>query len=322
MTYKTIINILKKYDNFLISSHISPDPDALSSELAVAEYLKKLGKKVQIINHECVPDRYEFLPGVGTIKGLTDKMKPQFQAAVIVDCGDLARIGNVRRLINDETVIINIDHHVTNDKFGHVNCVEPNASSTAEVLFNIFTSAKFSLTKSLAANLYAGLMTDTGCFCYDNTTAKVHSIASKLREYDFPAYDMYRRSYEAIPLKDMKAFTQLISQFKTFLDNRVVYIEIKKNILKKFSDDFDLRDSILKFIRSIEGVEVFVIISEVSSNVIRVNFRSSDKVNVSKIAADLGGGGHRKASGCVLNGTFDAAKKKVFQAIKKELKVK
>ena len=185
MSMKNIIQTIKANKRFLISAHVNPDPDALCSELAVAIFLRSLGKTVSIVNHQTVPKRFHFLPGVGSIKNYWKNRKVNYDVAIIVDCGDLGRIGKVQDLIQDDKVLINIDHHITNDSFGTLNCVEPNASSTCEVLYELITQAKGKLTKNLATHLYTGIMTDTGSFRYENTTARTHAIVSELMKFKF-----------------------------------------------------------------------------------------------------------------------------------------
>src|SRR3989338_2639816 len=147
MKTNTILKAIRRHRSFLITTHVNPDPDALSSELAMAVFLHKLGKKVMIINEENVPKRFMFLPGIKQMKAYSQSIKSVFDVAIIVDCGDLSRIGQVQKLLTKDKLIINIDHHVTNDYFGHLNLVNLKASSTAEALYELFEGARFPFTK-------------------------------------------------------------------------------------------------------------------------------------------------------------------------------
>ena len=192
-----IIRAIKKYNSFLISTHVNPDPDAICSELALAEYLRSIGKKVTIVNQVSIPDRFLFFPGAKAIKQYKEKMRVEFDIAIIVDCGELSRIGKVQQLLDEFSTVINIDHHITNDSFGRINFVDPQASSTAEILYDLLTKAGCRLTKSIAVNLYAGIMTDTGSFRYDNTKTKTLTIAAHLMKFKFSASDLYAKLYES-----------------------------------------------------------------------------------------------------------------------------
>lgn len=319
MSLKAIKKTIASNKRFLISTHVNPDPDALCSEVAVALFLKSLGKEVFIVNEEKIPERFQFLPGIKQVKALGGKVSLNYDVAITVDCGDLKRIGKVARLLKEGTPLINIDHHITNDFFGTINLVDPKASSTAEVLYDVFKYFKFSLNKTVAVNLFAGIMTDTGSFRYENTTDKTHRIAGELKSFNFSAVDLYQRFYEAIPLKDLKYFSQVISRFDTLCKGRVIVVELTKSQVKKFSEQFDLRDAIFKFLRQIEGVEAIIILTEAGFKETRINFRSSGRVDVAKIAAYFNGGGHKLASGCAIAKNIPLSRKDVLKQVNKQL---
>ncbi len=319
MSMKTIIQTIKKNKKFLISTHVNPDPDALCSELAIAIYLKSLGKQVSIVNHEALSKRFDFLPGSGTIKAYKAGRKINYDVAIVVDCGDLNRIGKVQELLVKGKVLINIDHHVTNTKFGTLNLVQPKASSTAEVLYELLSKARCKMTKSLATHLYLGIMTDTGSFRYESTTARTHAITAELMKCGISPTRLYRKLYEIISVKDLTAFTQLISKFDMVSSGKVVCVELPKKSLDKFSGEFDLRDTIFKFLRAMMGVEVFVIFTQSDRHTTRVNFRSSQKFDVAKLASQFNGGGHKRASGGLVKKNIKETRKDVLRAIRKAL---
>ncbi len=319
MSKRTVIEAIKKNKRFLISTHVNPDPDALCSELAIAAYLRSLGKKVSIINHKALDQRFRFLAGSGALRAYKEGEQIPYDVAVIVDCGDLGRIGKVQNLLKHEKTLINIDHHITNDGFGNINLVRPAASSTAEVIYELLAAAGHPLTKSLAMHLYIGIMTDTGSFRYENTSARTHAIAAKLMAFDFSAPALYRKLYEIISFRDLKEFTKVISHFDIFSEGKVICVELSRKSLSRFSGGFDLRDAIFQFLRSIKGVEVFVILTEIERDKTRVNFRSSHKFDVARLAGYFDGGGHRRASGCLIQKNIAEARKAVLREIKKVL---
>ncbi len=307
-TREKVLSALRKHKSFLLSTHVNPDPDALGSELSMAIFLRAMGKTVHIVNEEPAPQRLAFLPQARLVKGYAQSRNVVCDAAIVLDCGELDRIGKVQKLIAPETFVINIDHHVTNDFFGDINLVEHKASSTAEVLYLLFKEAGHALTKDLAFNLYVGLMTDTGSFRFENTTARTHAICADLMRFDFSVTDIYRRVYASIPYKDLKEFTKLISRFDVLYGGRVVCIELSRKILSRFSEQFDLRDTIFQFLRAMHGVDVFVIFTEVGPKKTRINLRSSSKFDVAKLASEFQGGGHKRASGCSIDKGMKAAR--------------
>jgi phosphoesterase RecJ-like protein len=309
---KTIAKVIGRNQAFLISTHVSPDPDALSSELAVAYYLNARGKTVHIINEESVPQRYTFMPGTSMIKKYSDRKKWPYDVAIIVDCGELSRIGKVENLIDLDKPVINIDHHVTNTNFGDVNLVIRKASSTAEVLYELLKSWRAKITKNMAINLYLGIMTDTGSFRYESTSSRTHQIVGELLKHKFSVTQLYKRLYESIPLADIKNFTNLLSSFESHCQGRVVFVELPRRMVARFSQDFDLRDKIFQYLRSIRDVELVAIFTEHQTTVTRVNFRSQGHIDVSKLAHSFDGGGHKQASGCVINDDLNGAKNKIL----------
>jgi len=315
MNPSKIIQAFEKNETFLVTTHINPDPDALCSQLVTASYLKSKGKRVYLINHDAVPERFHFLPSTKSIKKITKGKKINYDVLVVLDCGDLDRIGEVKNLIKPNKIIINIDHHVTNHMFGNLNLVVPNASSTSEVMYGLLRRAQVPLDKNMATLIYLGIMTDTGSFRYDNTSAHTHEIVSHLLKFNIHVSELYRKIYENVPLTDLKYFTRIADNFEALYKGKVVCVELLKSVYNKFSEDFDLRDKIFKHLRTIRGVEVLVILTEENKNRTRINLRSQRKVNVARLASLFGGGGHRKASGCVIEEGIIEARKKIVKAI-------
>lgn len=318
MNLNKLLTNIRKSKSFLISTHINPDPDALSSELAVALFLRSLGKRVCIMNEEAVPERFKFFPQVKLIKKYDARIRQRFDAAIIVDCGDLERIGAVRSLISGGQTIINIDHHVTNDYFGDINWVKPQASSTAEVLFDILKGSRFVMTRDIAMLLYMGIMTDTGSFRYEMTSAHTHAVVSSLLAYRIPITELYRKLYESVPLADIKLFAKVVADFKIFFRGKVALVELPKKVFVKFSQDFDLRDKIFKYLRTIKDLDVIVILTEHGPDITRVNLRSQGQVDVARLASRFSGGGHSRASGCVIEENMKIAGKKILAVLKEQ----
>ena len=319
MSFAPILQAFRKYKVFIIATHVNSDPDALSSQLAIALYLKAKGKKVFVLSEDVVPARYAFLPESHLIKKVNTSKAVHYDAAIVVDCGDLARVGPIQKVLDPKKPLINIDHHITNDSFGTINHVVPKASSTAEVIFDLFEAAHFKINKKIAALLYLGIMTDTGSFRYENTTSRTHEVISRLLKFDIPVNTYYQRLYETVPLTDLMYFTKIVSSFHSYFGGEVIYIALQSNLMKKFSEEFDLRDKIFRYLRAIKGAEVIIILTEHGKNKTRANFRSQGRVNVARLAAIFNGGGHTRASGCVIDGNIIKAKESILDQLKKVL---
>lgn len=316
-----LIAYLGCHQVFVVCTHVNPDPDALASLLALTKCLRRLGKKVYPVVPESIPQRFQFLPGSSLLKILTVGKKISYDAMIVLDCGDLERIGQVQTMISAGRPIINIDHHVTNHLFGQLNLVVPEASSTAEVIFDLLARLNFTLDEDIANLLYIGIMTDTGSFRYDNTTPHTHFVVSELLKFPVPVAMLYRRLYESIPAHDVKNFTALVNSAEFLLNGRVVCLELTRRQIKKFSEEFDLRDKIFRYVRAIKGVEVIVIFTEEAKDRTRVNFRSQGRVDVARLAFHFHGGGHSRASGCQIPADLKVARKNVLAEIRRILRL-
>lgn len=313
---------LKKYNNFLITVHTSPEGDALGSELGFYNLIKKLGKEGTIVNEDQLPYGYDFLPGSKFIRLLNQGSKNiDFDCLVVLDCADLKRTGQVYRLNQDNKPVLNIDHHISNCNFGDVNWVDPDASSCSEMIYKLFKKLRQPMDDDTALLLYTGIMTDTGSFRYSNTSSFTLKSASELLKFGINVAQVYRNTYENILLADVKLLLKILPRIEFYCQGKVVGFQIKQRLIKNTKPSIDLADVLLNFGRAIKGVEVVVLFKENlnNKNEVRVNLRSQGKVDVNKIASLFGGGGHKNASGCTLNGEIRKIAKKMIAEIKQSL---
>ncbi|MFH1189117.1 MAG: bifunctional oligoribonuclease/PAP phosphatase NrnA [Candidatus Omnitrophota bacterium] len=320
---REVIAAIRKHKNFLISAHINPEGDSLCSQLAMKELLAALGKKAVIVNHDPVPDHYKFLPGIyGLSTDLTRKV--DFDAALILDCPTLKRVGDVAGMIGKDKTIINIDHHISSEKFGDVNWVDPDASSTGEMVYKLFKEMKVPLTKEIALSLYIAILTDTGSFNYDNTSAITHEIAGDLLGYGLEPGSVSESVYERRTLIDIKLLGLVLSTLKVNKTGEIAYLAITRKMISETGADISKSEGFVNYARSIEGVKVAALFKEdmKNSGKINVSFRSKSGADVNKIASFFGGGGHVKASGCILEGKLADVEAKVIAKIEELLKGK
>jgi len=315
-----VVQAIKKHKKFLITAHINPEGDAIGCQLAMKELLDKLGKTAFIVDNDPVPDHYKFLPGSKGVSNRLDRV-PGFDAAVVLDCPTLKRIGRVNELLTDDKTVINIDHHISNEKFGDVRWVDPNASSTGEMVYLLFKKFDVKLSKDAALALYIAILTDTGSFNYDNTTSRTHRIVGDLLEYGLKPADVSEDVYERRSMVDISLLGLVLATIKVNKTGEVAYLEITKKMLKTTGADAAKAEGFVNYARSIEGVKVAVIFKEdiKRPGIINVSFRSKGDADVNKIASAFGGGGHVKASGCVIVGTLSEVKAKVLAKIEETL---
>lgn len=321
-----IIAQIKKHNNFLVTSHVNLEGDALGCELAFCHLIKLLGKNAVIVNEDTVPYNYGFLPGVSLVQKYKESLRKQieFDCLVVLDCSDLKRTGEVYKLNTQDKPVINIDHHISNVSFGSFNWVDAESSSCSEMIYQLYRLTKTSLDRESALTLYVGILTDTGCFRYSNTTALTHKIAGELLKYNIDVPLVDRSVYGNLPFGDMRFVAGILNQMRRSADGKIIWFEVKADILKRHkATQLDLTDWLLNFARAIKGVQTAVLFKENLGvkNEVRVNFRSEGKIDVNKIARFFGGGGHKTASGATISGSLNRSVRQVLGKIREEIKM-
>ena len=316
-----VIEAIKKYNKFLITAHVNLEGDSLGSQLGMKALLDSLGKTAVIVDNDAVPDHYKFLPKALEVSNKLDG-EIDFEAAIILDCPTLKRIGKVRNLLAKGKFIINVDHHISNEKFGDINWVDPNASSAGEMVYKIYKEMGIGLTKETALALYIAILTDTGSFNYDNTSSVTHEIAGELLGYGIDPASVSESVYERRSIADIKFLGLVLSTIKLNDSQDVAYLEITNKMLKITGADLVKSEGFVNYARSIEKVKVAIIFKEDANGKINVSFRSKGDVDVNKIASAFGGGGHVKASGCVAEGSLADVEKKVLDKVNEVLRGK
>jgi len=309
---------IRKYDNFLIAAHVSPEGDALGSQLGFYNLVKKMGKQATIISDDEIPYGYDFLPGIKHIRRLGRSLKKtKFDCLVILDCADLSRTGRVYKLNHNHKPVLNIDHHISNQFFGDLNWVEANASSCSEMVYKLYKRLRLKMDEETALALYTGIMTDTGSFRYSNTSSSTFEAVAELLKFKINVAMVYRYTYENIPSQEAKLLLKLLSGIKFFNRGKIAVFQIDSGMLKGEKTRIDLADQILSFGRAIQGVEVVVLFRNVfgAKSQVRVNLRSQGKVDVNKVAAFFGGGGHKTAAGCTVSGDNSEVQRKVIARV-------
>jgi len=297
----------------------------LGSELVFYRIVRKLGKRATIINKDDIPYGYDFLPGRKVIRiesGRKTLQGIRFDCLVALDCSDLNRPGWVHKVDIRSKPILNIDHHISNQRFGDINWVDPTASSCSEMIYRLHKALGLPFDRDTALLLYVGMLTDTGSFRYSNTKSLTHKAVSELLQLKLNVAEIYKNIYGNIPFQDMLLLTKILSGLRRDTGGRIIWAQISKNLLKNKELSFDLSEQILSFARAIKGAEVCVLFKEnlgVKGEV-RVNFRSQGKVDVNKIASCFGGGGHKTASGATVKGKIDQVGKRVLAKIRQSLR--
>jgi len=296
-----VADALRAGDRFLVTSHEHPDGDALGSLLAMHLALQQLGgdSVMALAGPAPLPGEYRFLALED--RGLQRELPADLGTRVVVavDCAQETRLTDARLL--DGSVVVNIDHHHDNTRFGTVNLVVADASSTAEVLADVFAELGVSLTPEIAEALYAGLVTDTGRFQYSNTTPKALRLAADLLEAGADIQRIFQGVYESMQFAKVKLLARALDRATLYRDGRVVVSYLLRGDFGEVGAAEPFSEGIIDVLRAVEGAELAALIREPPRDVAparKVSLRSSDdRVDVSAIARLSGGGGHRQAAG-------------------------
>jgi len=319
-TVREICDAIKEHQNFLLSAHIRPEGDSIGSLLGIQFLLHKLGKEAWIVSQDSFPSRLDVMSQDGwhtVAEVLNLKEKPKFDACIVVDCPNPARIGRVQELIAPETVIINIDHHVSNIRFGHFNLVDDRAAACGEIICDLFKELNIPLTKEAALPLYVSISTDTGSFRYSNTTSKTHRVAAELIQTGINLEEINENLYERFSRRRVSLLADLLKNIKVEMGGKVVWAVVKKNMIRRTKTSFADTEGFIDFLRSIAGVRIAFILIENGKNKYQVSFRAKGMNDVNQIAQAFGGGGHRKASGCSIQGTAEKAVDQILTEVRK-----
>lgn len=318
---KKLCDGLKKADNFLLASHINPEGDAIGSLLAIESLLKRLGKKTTIVCEDPFPERLHCLcyRGHWNLYQEVEDKKLRFDALVVTDCPTLERIGKVKGLLRPDAVIFNIDHHVSNVRFGRYNYVKPEAAACGEVVYEIFHEFKLPITKEEAVALYVSLSTDTGSFKYSNTSVRTHQIAAKLIETGIDVDRINEELYATYSLNKIQLYSRLLGKVQTAFSGKVAWVAMGRSDLQGSDATYEDTEGFIDFLKYLKEVKVAFFLSEMEKpNEVKVSFRSKEKYDVNQIATVFGGGGHKKASGCTLAMGLSEAVQAILKEIQKQ----
>jgi phosphoesterase RecJ-like protein len=297
-----VADAIRSNERFLVTTHENPDGDALGSLLATKLALDSLGKDVTLYlaGEAPLPGEYAWMP----FGGLERRLPPDAGERVLlaVDCANESRLGPDPEVLASAPLVVNVDHHHDNTRFGAVNLVVPDASSTGEILRDLFDELGIELTPEIAEPLYIALVTDTGRFQYANTTPKALRLAAELVEAGADVHKVFQVVYENVQFAKLKLLARALERAQVYEGGRLVVSYLLRDDFAEVGAAEPYSEGIIDYLRAVEGADMAALIREPPRSGApqrRVSLRaSSDEVDVSAIARKSGsGGGHRQAAG-------------------------
>lgn len=303
---------LKRNDHFVILTHASPDGDTLGSACALAMGLQKIGKRAYVICPDPVPKKFNYF-----MKKLRNRAF-KHKTIVAVDIADEALLGSLKDEFGGK-IDLCIDHHVSNTAYAENLFLDASASATAECVFAILKVIHAVIDDTMAAALYTGICTDTGCFKYSNVTARTFDIAGKLFGFNINAAKINRVMFDTKSKNRMELERLVLDTAEFHFDERCMLLTVTLDIQKKTKCSGSELEGVAAISRSVEGVLAGVTIKETEKNVFKISLRTYEPLDASNICGRLGGGGHKAAAGCTVEGTADEVKAKILASVKQEL---
>ena len=318
MDYSKLNDIIKSSKNILIISHVNPDGDTLGSMCGLyCTILDNFKKKCDMVAISKIPDVYSYLPHLSEVKNVDDLDKSrEYDLVINVDVAALDRACDAKILFEKAKFTVNIDHHKTNNAYGNLNFINPDASSTGEVLFGCFENMNWKVNLDCAICLYTAILTDTGSFRFDNTKPSTFEVASKLVEIGVQPSDIYKKVYESDSKTLVMFQAHCISKAKFLEDDKIAYTLVYKKDMEKFSAGDDCMEGLTEKLRAIVTTRIAFVAKEMKSGGTKISMRSKF-ADVAEICSVFGGGGHKFAAGCTIKAPVEDAAKKVLEEIKK-----
>jgi phosphoesterase RecJ-like protein len=306
-----VVELIENKSSFAITTHVRPDGDGVGSSLGLCWLLRSLGKSAEVVLRDEIPVSYAQLPGADEIKKVAE-VNGKYDAIFVIECSDITRPG-IRGLENQLTV--NIDHHATSEHFGTINWIDQTASAVGEMIYNLCKAIGGRITKEIAECVYLALVTDTGSFHFPNTTERTLKVASELIKVGVKPARISEAVYNSYPWSRIELMRQVLATVRRNDAGNIAWLrqplEMSENAGAVDGDN----NGFVNIPLAAREVEAVVYMREVQPNTYRVSLRSKDNINVARVAERFGGGGHKNAAGCRVEGDWDACEAEIVAAL-------
>lgn len=312
MSIESILPVLQQSKQIAVFTHIQPDGDAIGSCLALASVLYDMGISVDLYCQDEVPASLHFLQGIEHFQNKYNGDR-QYDLSVAIDCSDEERMGLFSDIYPAGAHTINIDHHISNTLYAKTNLVDPRAAATGEIVYKLVRAFTNRIDKYVAEALYTAISTDTGGFRFRNTTAQSYRIAADLVECGIDVEKITTLLYKTNRLERVRLLERALSSLTLYDNNRIAIITITQDDLLATGATESEIENIVNYAKDITGVELGILIKEMTDGTVRSSFRSKGEIDVSKLAGQFNGGGHKAAAGASLDMNVEQAKASIIE---------
>jgi phosphoesterase RecJ-like protein len=306
-----VIEVIESKQNFAITTHVRPDGDGIGSSLGLCWLLRSLGKNAEVVLRDEIPESYKQLPGANEVLKVAE-INGKYDAVFVIECSDINRPG-IRNL--EDHLVVNIDHHSTCEHFGTVNWIDATASAVGEMIYNLCKAIGGRVSKEIAECVYLALVTDTGSFHFPNTTERTLKVASELVKVGVEPAKISEAVYSSYSWSRIELMRQVIATVKRDPTSTVAWmrqtLEMSENSESVDGDN----NGFVNIPLSAKDIQAVVYMREVQPNTFRVSLRSKGNINVARVAEKFGGGGHKNASGCRVEGDWNILENQLVTAM-------
>jgi bifunctional oligoribonuclease and PAP phosphatase NrnA len=310
-----IVDAVRQNQRFVVSSHSRPDGDSIGSQLAFAYAARAIGKQVTVVNRDPAPPPLMTFPGVTSIR-LADSIDGDFDAAVIMECGDLARTG-VAGL--DKYPVINIDHHPGNTEYGALNWFDESAAACGEMVYELVQALGVPLSMEIATHIYLAILTDTGSFHYSNISPRTFEICKEMLEAGVDPVAVARSVYDSNHMGRLKLFGAVLSAMQIDPSGRIAIVYLDHEMARAAGGTYEDTEGLINLPLTVKEIQSVVFFKQIEGDEYRVSMRSKGEIDIGAVAKDFGGGGHKNAAGCTVTGPIDALQKRFLEKIEQAI---
>jgi len=314
LSLKDVCRFLKQNDNFTLLAHGQPDGDTIGSCYALGYALKQMKKKVRVLCSDPIPSKFKYISNSFS----NDEIEESQETVIALDVADNKLLGKYNAIYGNK-VDLCIDHHISNVRYSKRLLLDAEAGANCEIVFGILKLLKTKLTSHITEGLYTGIVTDTGCFKYSNTSAKTHLITAELINLGVNFAEINRIMFDTKSRSRIKLEGMVMDRMEYHFGGRVSVIAITSDMINECKASENDLDGINALSRTIEGVMAGVTIREKEAGKYKISLRTNDPIDAMKICQHFGGGGHPRAAGCEFKCSIDEIKEQLLPVIKKTL---
>ena len=306
-----IVDAVRGRRRFVLSSHARPDGDSIGSQLAMAFALRTMGKEAIVVNADAAPAPLMAFPGVRDIR-IAAAIDGDFDAAIIMECGDLKRTG-VAGL--ERFFVINIDHHPGNTGYGQINWFDASAAACAELVYDLVRALDVPLTKDIATHIYLAILTDTGSFHYSSISPRTFDICRECLEAGVDPVMVARNVYDSNNMGRLKLFGAVLGAMQIADSGRIAIVYVDHEMARAAGGTYEDTEGLVNLPLTVKEIEAVLFFKQEKGDEYRVSLRSKGEIDIGVIAKEYGGGGHKNAAGCTIRGPIEELQKALIEKI-------